>query len=138
MRRILIGICLCFLGLATAAQAETNTVELSGLLYRASPKQMLKPYYLEVTLAGGGTQKVLLDGKSLEPFSQQIAISGGGCVPVRVTGHFKAEWKAYAGTAQPTVDGWLIWMEVMQASDVTITRPAKTKDNANQPSEATR
>jgi len=135
---MLIGICLCLLGLATTTQAETNTVELSGLLYRASPKQMLKPYYLEVMLAGGGTQKVLLAGSSLEPFAQQIAISGGGCVPVRVTGHFRAEWKEYKGSAQPTVDGWLIWMEVVQTSDVTITKPAKTKDNANQPSEATR
>jgi hypothetical protein len=105
---------LCGVAFSAFAQTDTNSVVLSGTLHKARPKEALQPYYREVILAGGGTERVLLTGEVLKGFDEQLR-KFGSLQPIRVTGYFRTQRKSYSGTTQPTTDGWLVWLEVEEA-----------------------
>ena len=120
------------LACSPALATETNdTVTLSGLLHVGKPMVHLAPYYLDVTVAGGGTQRFWLTGTPLKQFDQQIKNSGGGCVPVQVIGRFRTQYTGKFPSPQPTSPGWMIWLEVKKVTASVVTDPGGIMEGAN-------
>ena len=137
-KAIIVALLLCG---CTAVASETNdtSVTLSGLLHLGKPMEHLAPYYLNVTVAGGGTQRFWLTGETLKQFVEPIKHSGGGCVPIRVTGQFKTQYTGNTPSPQPTSPGWMIWLHVESATaELLIKKPHVIKEGANKSLQRTR
>ena len=86
---------------ACFAGTNNNLQTLSGTLQKARLND-LRPYYLEIFIAGGGTQKVWLTGK-IDPNLVKAE--------VKVRGEFKTSFLDSV-PPQPQPSGWIIWMVV--------------------------
>jgi hypothetical protein len=114
MMKTVLAALVVFLVYTVAHANTTNQVlELSGTLRKPRPKSLM-PYSLSVRMAGGGSQKIMLSGDVLRKFDEWIRKSGKAW-PIRVKGEFRTKLESYSGSRQPTLDGWLIWMEVTEA-----------------------
>ena len=86
---------------ACFAGTNDNLQTLSGTLQKARLNDM-RPYYLEIFTAGGGTQRVWLTGK-IDPKLVKTEI--------KVRGELRTSFLDSV-PPQPQPAGWLIWMDV--------------------------